>query len=79
MKKYTDTEILDWLQNGCDGSFSSERIWDPYNGCYKKEWQIFTVPSQHVKGENIRDAFIKAINKAPNQAVQRNANKDGVR
>lgn len=66
--KSSDTEILDWLQEGCDGYFSCERGRDPYVGSPTygplDEWTIFTIPSQHVKGNSVRDALLKAMEKA---------------
>lgn len=64
----TDKEILDWLQNECGGSFNSSRERDPFTNSPTfgdlDKWTIFTCPSQHVTGENIRDAFSKAMDKA---------------
>jgi hypothetical protein len=52
----TDTEILDWLQRECSGLFSCKQVRD--------QWQVFTVPSQHVTGSSVRDALANAMNKA---------------
>lgn len=63
----TDTELLDWLQTECNGEFTFRRSRDPYVGSptYGEldEWQLFTVPSQHVVGSSIRDAIAKAMAK----------------
>jgi len=63
----SDKGILDWLQNECGGSFSCKRQRDPFVASPTfgnlDEWQIFTIPSQHVKGVSIRDAFSNAMNK----------------
>ena len=53
----TDKAILNWLQNECKGVFSSERLGD------SKEIEVFTIPSQHVRGSGIRDAFSNAMSK----------------
>jgi len=63
----TDTEILDWLQNKCEGNFNCSRGRDPHVGSPTfgnlDEWTIFTIPSQHVKGLSIRGAFSLAMKK----------------
>jgi len=67
----TDKEILDWLQNECESSFSCERLRDPFVDSPTfgdlHEWQVFTVPSQHVRGESIRQAFSFAMDVAQKQ------------
>jgi len=65
MSLRSDKEILDWLQNECEGSFSCERLRDPFVDSPTfgdlNEWQVFTIPSQHVMGESIRQAFSIAM------------------
>ena len=67
MKYYSDEQILDWLQNECDGVFSCERLRDPFVDSPTfgdlNEWKIFTIPSQHIKGSSVRDALQNAMEK----------------
>ncbi len=61
----TDTERLDWLQNECDGLFSCERLYNPFTDSptfgVMDVWELFTVPSQHVQGNSVRDVIDKAM------------------
>lgn len=64
----TDEEIIDWLQDECNGTFSCKRKRD----CVVESptygeldiWKVFTCVSQHVTGSSIRDALSNAMDKA---------------
>ena len=58
----TDTELLDWLEwNLPFVSFSkSGEGWGPD----APPFTIFTIPSQHIKGNNIRELIESAIEQA---------------
>lgn len=69
MSLRSDKEILDWLKNECEGSFSCKRVRDPFGDL--NEWEVFTIPSQHVCGENIRQAFSLAMEVAEKQKLRK--------
>jgi len=75
MSLRSDKEILDWLQNECEGSFSCKRVRDPFIDSPTfgdlNEWEVFTIPSQHVCGESIRQAFSFAMDVAQNKPIER--------
>ncbi|MCK4579400.1 MAG: hypothetical protein KAU50_11465 [Candidatus Marinimicrobia bacterium] len=61
-------DIFNWLQNECDGVFSCRRLYDPFTDSPTygplDKYEVFTIPSQHVTGDTVKEAFENAIKKA---------------